>query len=434
MNIGDLRQRQSLPLEMKIQKSIRTIEQFYDMYDGDIYISKGGVDSNIVEWLAKQSIYKDRIEGVCVASVEPVENIKHNFELGNLLLKSDISKKKVITDWGYPIISKEVAMKISRYVRTKHDWVKERRLKGYLGNNGKWMNDGRIPLKYQKLIYAPFELSEKCCDMTKKKPLKAYEKKTNKLCITGEMASESKDRQDQYLKHGCIMHDKKRVKCTPIGFWTSQDIMECVNTYKIKIPSIYGDVKQKNDGAYYFTGEQRTGCEICGFGIMFDTERFERLKKRKPNVYNEMMQGGKWIRKDLYRWVKFRPNSIPIWSNLYWVPSADGYGYMFVLNYFYQVMKIDKIIKIGVGEMNDNIELLKRIKQLELENKKLKKQLEESEKEQKHNSRGAGRKSRFTDEEQSNIIKMYTSKEKKIKELAEMYSCSVGLIHKLIHE
>ena len=56
MNIGDLRQRQSLPLEMKIQKSIRTIEQFYDMYDGDIYISKGGVDSNIVEWLDRKSV------------------------------------------------------------------------------------------------------------------------------------------------------------------------------------------------------------------------------------------------------------------------------------------------------------------------------------------------------------------------------------------
>jgi len=96
-------------------------------------------------------------------------------------------------------------------------------------------------------------------------------------------------------------------------------------------------------------------------------------------------------------------------------------------------MKIDKIIKIGVGEMNDNIELLKRIKQLELENKKLKKQLEESEKEQKHNSRGAGRKSRFTDNEKADI-KMKLFEGKKIKELAEMYSCSVGLIHKLIHE
>lgn len=345
MNIGDLRQRQGLPLEMKIQKSIRTIEQFYDMYDGDVYISKGGVDSNIVEWLAKQSIYGDKIECVCVASVEPTENIKHNFELGNTLLKTDISKKKTLVEWGYPLISKQVAMSISRYTRTKHDWVKERRLNGYMGRNGKMIMDGSIPKKYQELIYAPFELSERCCDKTKKRPLKQYEKVSKKYPITGEMADESRLRQNEYLKHGCIMHTKKRPKCTPIGFWTAQDIMECVYRYNIKIPVIYGQVIKLDDGTFKYSGEQRTGCLICGFGIMFDTERFERLKDMKFGIYKDMMRGGEWIRKDLYRWVKFRPNSMPIWSNLYFVPDNKGYGYRFVLNYFYKVIGTDKYIE-----------------------------------------------------------------------------------------
>lgn len=353
MNIGDLKQRQSLPLEMKIQKSIRTIEQFYEMYDGDVYISKGGVDSTIIEWLVSQSCYRN-IESVCVATVEPVENIKFNKGKNNLLLKSSISKKDVIINYGYPLINKEVAMKISRYVRSKHDWAKERRLKGYLGKNGKWLYDSRIPLKYQELIYAPFELSEKCCDGTKKKPLKEYEKRTHKKPITGERAEESNDRLREYLKHGCIMFDKKRVKCTPIGFWTSQDIKECLFTYMIDYSSAYGHIAKKYDGTFVFMGkpfsnvesEERTGCDICAFGIMHDTERFERLKHKKHGIYKIMMQGGQWIRKDLYRWVKFRPNSIAIWSNLYYVPNEIGYGYKFVLNYFYKVMKIDKSIQI----------------------------------------------------------------------------------------
>lgn len=352
MNIGELRQRQGLPLQVKIKKSINTIESYYEMYDGDVYISKGGVDSNIVEWLMKQSRYPD-IECVCVASVEPVENIKHNFDLGNTLLKSDISKKKVIEDWGYPLVSKEVAMKISRYNRTKFEWVKERRLNGYLGNNGKWLYESRIPLKYQELIYAPFEMSEKCCDKTKKKPLKKYEHTTGKHPITGEMAEESRDRQTEYLKHGCIMHDKERPKCTPIGFWTTQDIMELLYRKRreflfgsdiIEIPKIYGEVIKLEDGTFKFSGEQRTGCEICAFGIMFDTERFARLKERKPNLYKEMMIGGKWIKKDQHRWVKFRPKSMLIWSNLYWVPNEKGYGYRFVLNYFYKIMNITQYI------------------------------------------------------------------------------------------
>lgn len=345
MNIGDLRQRQSLPLEMKIQKSIRVIEEFYERYNGDVYISRGGVDSAIVAWLAQQSIYKDKIENVSIASCEPVENTRLNKSQGVTLLKSETGKMQVIEKWGYPLISKQVAMAISRYTRTKHDWVKERRLNGYMGRNGKIIKDGTIPKKYQGLIYAPFELSEKCCDGTKKKPLKKYEKITNKYPITGEMASESRLREQEYLKHGCIMHDKKRVKCTPIGFWTDQDIKECVRRYKIKISKIYGEVieKEKDDGKILvFSGEQRSGCEICSFGLMFDQDRFERMKKTKPNMYNYMMRGGKWIRKDLYRWVKFRPNSIPIWSNLYFVPSKEGFGYRFVLNYFYELMGMDR--------------------------------------------------------------------------------------------
>lgn len=341
MNIGDLKQRQSLPLDLKIQKSIRTIEEFYEQNDGDVYISRGGVDSAIVSWLAQQTIYKDKIDNVTIASVEPTENIKFNLEQGVTLLKSG-GTMKVIQDYGYPILSKDVAMKLSRFLRSKHEWAKERRLNGYRGRNGKWCYDSMIPKKYQFLIYSPFEFSERCCDITKKKPLKEYEKKTNKHPITGEMAQESHLRQREYLKHGCIMKDKKRIKCTPIGFWTEQDIKQAIIKYNIPYPvEIYGDIIQK-DEKLIFTKEQRTGCTICGFGFLFDLERYDRLKDNKPFQYNYMMGGGEWVRKEIYRWVKFRPKSIPIWSNLYWIPNNKGYGYKLPLNYILEGLKIDK--------------------------------------------------------------------------------------------
>jgi len=50
-----------------------------------------------------------------------------------------------------------------------------------------------------------------------------------------------------------------------------------------------------------------------------------------------------------------------------------------------------------------------------------------------HNERGAGRKSKLTDIEK-NTIRMYRIQGKTIKYIAEMFSCSVGLIHKLISE
>lgn len=336
MNIGDLKQRQALPLEMKIMKSIRTIEDFYDQNEGDVYISRGGVDSSVLAWLARQSGRK--IEEVTIASVEPVENIKFNKEQGVKLLKSR-GTMEVIKKYGYPLISKDVAMKVSRYTKSKNEWAKERRLRGYMGDNGKWIYDSRIPLKYQFLIYAPFELSEKCCDMSKKKPLKVYEKETNKKPITGEMAEESHLRKKEYLKHGCIMNDKKRIKCTPMGFWTDQDVKRAILKYDIPYPKdIYGDIED-NEGKLLFTGEQRTGCVICGFGMLHDVNRFERLKKRNRRQYDYMFNGGEWVRKEKYRWVKFRPNSILIWSNLYWQPSNKGYGYKYPVNYIMNGLK-----------------------------------------------------------------------------------------------
>lgn len=50
-----------------------------------------------------------------------------------------------------------------------------------------------------------------------------------------------------------------------------------------------------------------------------------------------------------------------------------------------------------------------------------------------HNERGAGRKERFSDQEKE-MMKMYRIQGKTIKEISEMYSCSVGLVHKIINE
>ena len=335
MDIGTLRQRQSLPLEMKIQKSIRTIEQFYDDNDGNVYISTGGADSSVLRWLSKQSVKTKDIECVCVASTEPPGNIKLNFERGDTLLKSPVTKKKVIIDWGYPIISKEVSMALSRYMRTDSEEVKHKRLNGYMGRNGKIVTMGMIPKIYQFLIYAPFEASEKCCLKTKEGPLLKFNKVSGKLPITGEMAQESRNRQVNYLKNGCIIPGKK---CTPLGFWTDQDIKECIRRYDIPISSEYGSVIKLN-GELMYSNEKRTGCDVCLNGIVRDPLRIERMKRTKPGTYKLMMYGGHFIRKDRYRWVKFRVNSIPIWSNLYWVPDDKGFGYKFVFNYLFKGLK-----------------------------------------------------------------------------------------------
>lgn len=62
------------------------------------------------------------------------------------------------------------------------------------------------------------------------------------------------------------------------------------------------------------TGESRTGCTFCMFGITHDTERFARLKEREPKKYDYVMRGG-----------KFDENGM-------WIPDG-GLGYKFVIDW-----------------------------------------------------------------------------------------------------
>lgn len=46
MQLYELRQNQSLPLELKVRKSQLRIREWYDHWDGDVYVSfSGGKDS-----------------------------------------------------------------------------------------------------------------------------------------------------------------------------------------------------------------------------------------------------------------------------------------------------------------------------------------------------------------------------------------------------
>ena len=85
-------------------------------------------------------------------------------------------------------------------------------------------------------------------------------------------------------------------------------------------------------------------------------------------------------------------------------------------------------------------QMSKKIKSLELEKQCLKGTIEHDKKvheliseNRSHNERGAGRKARFTDQEKG-AMKMYRIQEKSFREIAEIFSCSVGTVHKIINE
>ena len=170
--------------------------------------------------------------------------------------------------------------------------------------------------KYSFLLNAPFDISNKCCNVMKKNPAHDYYHKTGKKPITAQMATESKLRTQKWIQNGCNGFNLKIPTSNPMSFWTEQDVLLYIYQNHLPICSVYGDIVKDNevDGQQDWadlglfdvgvpvlrtTGCNRTGCMFCGFGCHLEKKgegRFERMKETHPKQYEWIMkpwdQGG----------------------------------------------------------------------------------------------------------------------------------------------
>ena len=281
MNKNELITLQSLPLEIKIGKSLRRIEEFIDYYgENGVYISfSGGKDSTVLLDLVRK--VNKNIEAVFVVNPVQPETFKFIKSIENItILKPEFTFEEVVKKYGYPFISKEQANYLHD-IRYSTEYMRERRING--DEKGRF----KLSNKYRYLINSPYPISHKCCDVMKKKPIKKYEKTTGKVPFIGTLAEESALRTQSYLKTGCNSFNSKRPNSTPLGFWTEQDILEYIYKYNLPINEAYGKVVIE-DGKYKTTKCTRTGCIACGFGVHLEKKpnRFERMKEDYPNQYN----------------------------------------------------------------------------------------------------------------------------------------------------
>lgn len=162
--------------------------------------------------------------------------------------------------------------------------------------------------KYKFFLEAPFEISDKCCNVMKKEPAHTYHRKTGRKPILATMASESRLRTQKWLQNGCNGFDLKIPASNPMSFWTEQDVLIYIKENNLPICSVYGDIVIDYDGMgqcknqmtfsdYGIFGEgrpllkttgcDRTGCVLCGFGCHLEKEsRFLRLKETHPKFHN----------------------------------------------------------------------------------------------------------------------------------------------------
>lgn len=312
----DLAQMQSLPLDVKIRMTERRIRDWYEAFDGEVYVSvSGGKDSQVLAHIVKK-LYPD-VPCVFVNTGLEYDSVRlKGNELADEILRPEMSFVEVITKYGYPVISKEISLFVHQMQMPqteRNTKTRNLRLNG-IRSDGVKVQTGKIPDKWKFLIDAPFRISNYCCDVMKKKPAHKYDKTTGRKPFIGTMADESRQRKKQWMQNGCNAFNKKNPSSQPLSFWTEQDILHYIKKYDLKIADVYGDIVINDNSILTTTGVNRTGCVFCMFGITQDTERFLRLKDEEPKKYDFVMRGGKFDESGM------------------WIPH-NGLGYKFVIDW-----------------------------------------------------------------------------------------------------
>lgn len=286
---ADLKQMQSLPLDIKIEMTKRRIKEWYEAFDGNVYVSfSGGKDSTVLLDLARR-IYPD-IPAVFVDTGLEYPEIREFVKSIDSVtwLRPKMNFRKVIETYGYPLVSKEISGKIY--------YARKGRKEALMAFEGKTVDgtESKYRQRYKKwssLCNSNVPISHKCCEVMKKEPAKAYEKETGRKPILATMAVESALRVRSWLQNGCNAFTAKRPSSQPMSFWTEQDVLEYIKTFGVAYASVYGEIVDEN-GKLKTTGASRTGCMFCMFGAHLEKEpnRFQCMKITHPKIYDYCMK------------------------------------------------------------------------------------------------------------------------------------------------
>lgn len=335
-----------LETEYKEIISYGKIEEWYTAWEGKCYVSfSGGKDSTVLAYLVAKWLSGFRtppypLTLVFVNTGLEYPEIQHfvneytdwlrkrfpRIEVNLVRLRPKMNIRQVITKYGYPIVSKEVANCVDLARRNKNG-TRLKRLRGELLRMDGTKSEFNCE-NWEFLLYAPFMVSASCCGTMKKAPTKVYEHKEKSKPMIATMADESRQRMQKWMKNGCNAFEGKRPMSKPMSFWTEQDVLRCILAEGIPHCSVYGEIVASDgendypatlcEAPLHCTGCQRTGCIFCGFGAHLEKgeNRYERLKRTHPKHYEFCIGGGEYDPADGL-----------------WKPNEKGLGFGKVLDF-----------------------------------------------------------------------------------------------------
>lgn len=314
--VATFKVKQKMPYEFKVNYARIRAWEFYNecgKRDLNCYVSVGGLDSITLFYFLKS--IGINVPAVSVSSLEDISIQKIHKQIGVISLKpakredgTYWTKQQVLQEFGFPVLSKEIAKKIEllQNQTEKSKTVRHAIITGETGKQGGYKKNSRMKLPqkwldkfagYENEVegvnyqIAPFKVSAKCCYYLKEKPCIDWARENNSVPFLGLMASEGGRREKALMLNGCNYFGKGTIRSAPFAIFTRQDLLQLAIDLDVPVPEIYGEIKRDETGSLYTTGEQRTGCSMCGFGIQLEKRphRFDRLRERNPKEWDFWM-------------------------------------------------------------------------------------------------------------------------------------------------
>ena len=281
------------------------------------YVSVGGLDS-ITLFQFLRSIGIDS-PGVSVSFIEDKTVREVHKELGIIGLTplkkkggGVWTKQAVLQEVGFPILSKIAAHRIhqlmnptERNLRSRKTfmtgWVEKKDGTMYFSERSKLANKwlkifaGNSNDVFGTDYTSPdFPVSDRCCYYLKEAPLKKYSLENNSVPYMGLMGVEGGRREDALIGNGCNYFSEKTITSTrscPFAIFTKNDLLQLALDLNVHVPEIYGEIAKDEDGNLYTTKADRTGCQMCGFGIQKQPRphRFDLLYFENPKEWEFWM-------------------------------------------------------------------------------------------------------------------------------------------------
>lgn len=313
--IEAFRQKTLLSYESKVNYAItrvRLYEEECAKRGLNTHVSVGGLDSiTLLIFLRKECMLD--VPAVSVSALEDKSIQAIHKQLGVEALKPIKSKVEVIKEYGYPILSKEIANKINLLQNPSEDnkTVRHAIITGETGEYGGYRSGTRMQLSRRWLELfggyenetegvnykiPDFKVSDKCCYYLKEKPCDDWAKEHNSVPYLGLMASEGGRRAKSLMMNGCNYFGKTTIRSAPFAIFSRQDLLQLALDLNVPVPEIYGEILRDPEGNLYTTKAQRTGCSMCGFGIQLEKRphRFDLLRKTNPKEWEFWMYKQGW--------------------------------------------------------------------------------------------------------------------------------------------